>query len=216
MTKLIMTKFSIRHPWFIILGLLVITAVFILQFPKVHFDNDPENMLSPKEHVRIFNDEIKAKYNLYDFVIVGIVNDKDPDGIFNPKTLGRIYDLTHELLSLKQDSNNRPVIIQPARGDQKKKEVRLDLSPKSLWKKTLEFAFRHDPNDLFDENGNSVIIGREIISPSRVDNIKQADLGSLKLEYLMEQPPVTREDALIIRDDAMGNPLYSGTLVAED
>jgi len=216
MTKLTMTRFSVRHPWFIILGLLVITAVFILQFPKVHFDNDPENMLSPKEYVRIFNDEVKTKYNLYDFVIVGIVNDKDPDGIFNPKTLGRIYNLTHELLSLNRDSNHRPVIIQPARGAQKEKRILLDLAPKSLWERALGFAFRHDPNDLFDENGNSAIIGREIISPSLVDNIKQADLGSLKLEYLMEHPPATRKDALVIRDDAMGNPLYSGTLVAED
>ena len=210
------TKFSIRHPWFIISGILVVTLFFIFQFPKVHFDNDPENMLSPKEYVRIFNDEVKKKYNLYDFVIVGIVNEKNPDGIFNTKTLGRIYDLTHELLSLNQDSNHMPVIVQPARGDRSKKRITLDLTSKSLWEKALGFAFRHDPNDLFDENGNSAIIGREIISPSLVDNIKQADLGSLKLEYLMERPPATRKDSLVIRDDAMGNPLYSGTLVAED
>ncbi|MDY7037361.1 MAG: MMPL family transporter, partial [Thermodesulfobacteriota bacterium] len=214
--KLTMTRFSIRHPWLIIFGLLILTAVFFLQFPKVRFDNDPENMLSPKEYVRIFNDEVKAKYNLYDFVIVGIVNDQDPDGIFNPKTLGRIYDLTYALLSLNRDSNQKPVIIRPSRGDQEEERVTLDLSHKSLWEKFLGMAFRHDPNNLFDEDGNSAIIGREIISPSLVDNIKQADLGSLKLEYLMERPPVTREEALTIRDDAMGNPLYSGTLVSED
>jgi predicted RND superfamily exporter protein len=49
-----------------------------------------------------------------------------------------------------------------------------------------------------------------------VDNIKQAAQGALKIEYLMEQPPETREEALTIRDDAMNNPLYKGTLVAED
>ncbi|OPX35839.1 MAG: hypothetical protein B1H11_08535 [Desulfobacteraceae bacterium 4484_190.1] len=216
MNRLALTRFSIRHPWFIISGIFAATLFFILQFPKVHFDNDPENMLSPKEYVRIFNDEVKKKYNLYDFVIVGIVNDKDPDGIFNTKTLGRIYDLTYELLSLNRDSNHMPVIVYPARRDQKEKRIVLDLAPESLWEKALGFAFRQDPNNLFDENGNSAIIGKEIISPSRVDNIKQADLGSLKLEYLMERPPATRNDALIIRDDAMGNPLYSGTLVAED
>ncbi|MEE4354752.1 MAG: MMPL family transporter [Desulfatiglans sp.] len=216
MFKLAMTQFSIRHPWLVMAGLLILTAVFLSQFPKVRFDNDPENMLSPKEYVRIFNDEVKAKYNLYDFVIVGIVNDKDPDGIFNPKTLGRIHALTHELLSLSRDANNRPVIVKRAQGDQKEERVTLDLAHKSLWEKILGIAFRHDPNELFDEEGNSAIIGREIISPSLVDNLKQADLGSLKLEYLMEHPPATREEARIIRDDAMGNPLYSGTLVSED
>jgi len=216
MSKLALTRFSIRHPWVIIAGIFIITLFFILQFPKVHFDNDPENMLSPKEYVRIFNDEVKKKYNLYDFVIVGIVNEKDPDGVFNTATLGRIHDLSHELLSLNRNSNHMPVIVQPARGDRSKKRIVLDLTPQSLWERLLGVVFRHDPNDLFDENGNSAIIGKEIISPSFVDNIKQADLGSLKLEYLMERPPATRKDALVIRDDAMGNPLYSGTLVSED
>ena len=76
--------------------------------------------------------------------------------------------------------------------------------------------FRHDPNHLFDENGESVIVAREIISPSVVDNIKQAELGQLKIEYLMERPPSTRGEALSVRDDAMKNPLYKGTLVSED
>ena len=39
------------------------------------------------------------------------------------------------------------------------------------------------------------------MSPSVVDNIKQAELGSLKMEFLMERPPATREDARVIRDD---------------
>jgi uncharacterized protein len=32
----------------------------------------------------------------------------------------------------------------------------------------------------------------------------------------MEQAPTTREEARVIRDDAMNNPLYKGTLVSED
>jgi len=79
-----------------------------------------------------------------------------------------------------------------------------------------ETVVSRDPNNLFTEEGNSAIIGRAIMAPSAVDNTKQAELGSLKLEYLMERPPRTREEALTIRDDAMGNPLYRGTLVSED
>ena len=54
------------------------------------------------------------------------------------------------------------------------------------------------------------------MAPSVVDNIKQAELGSLKLEYLMETPPQTEEQARQIAEDAMSNPLYRGTLVSED
>ncbi len=214
--KLAVTNFSIRHPWLIVIFFLVFTALLTTQFPKAHFDNDPENMLSEDEYVRIFHHQVKEKYSLYDFVIVGIVNNTHPDGIFNVGTLGRVYDFTSELLSLNRGPDGKPSVIIRAKGDRKEERITLDLTPKNPWKRVLAFIFGHDPNKLFDGEGNSAIISREIISPSVVDNIKQADSGSLKLEYLMEHPPSSREEALTIRDDAMSNPLYSGTLVAED
>ncbi|NNJ70293.1 MAG: MMPL family transporter, partial [Kiritimatiellales bacterium] len=90
------------------------------------------------------------------------------------------------------------------------------LESKSAWNRALAKVFGNDVNRLFDAEGNSAIIAPEIISPSVVDNIKQADRGQLAIEYLMEEAPATREQALTIRDDAMNNPLYKGTLVAED
>ena len=81
--KLAMTNFSIKHPWIVTLIVLILTVVFAIQFPKVKFDNDPENMLSKDEHIRVFHNQVKEKYSLYDFVIVGIVNDKHPDRVFN-------------------------------------------------------------------------------------------------------------------------------------
>ena len=213
MTKLSMTNFSLKYPWIVVLLTAAIAFFFATQFPKVHFDNDPENMLSKDEHVRVFHNKVKKKFSLYDFVIVGIVNRDHPDGIFNVDTLGKIHGLTKMLLSLHSGPDGLPTVATAGSAGE---EIHLDLSPDSAWKRGLNAAFNHDPNNLFDEHGNSAIIGRELIAPSVVDNIKQADLGSLKLEYLMEVPPATREEALTIRDDAMNNPLYSGTLVAED
>ena len=111
--KLAMTNFSMRHPWFVIIVVLAITAFLMAQFPKVHFDNDPENMLSEDEHVRILHHQIKERFRLYDFVIVGIVNDRHPNGIFNKETLGRIYDLTSELLSLSPTSDGKYGRVRP-------------------------------------------------------------------------------------------------------
>ena len=45
-----MTSFSIKHPWIIIVQVLVLTAGFIIQFPKVKFDNDPEDMFIHIDH----------------------------------------------------------------------------------------------------------------------------------------------------------------------
>ncbi|MFN2257676.1 MAG: hypothetical protein ABR516_04285, partial [Desulfuromonadaceae bacterium] len=71
----LLLELGLKRPWWIILVVLLGTIVFALQFPKVSFDNDPENMLAADEPVRVFHNEIKHKYDLYDFVIVGVVND---------------------------------------------------------------------------------------------------------------------------------------------
>ena len=57
-------------------------------------DTDPENMLPADEPVRVFHNVQKREFALYDMVVVGIVNEVNPAGVFNPKTLTRIYDLT--------------------------------------------------------------------------------------------------------------------------
>lgn len=95
MNRLTLTNLSLRYPWLVLLAVLGVTVFFGSQFPKVRFDNDPENMLSKDEFVRVFHHETKQKFGLYDFVIVGIVNEKNPDGIFNVHTLRNIDTLTH-------------------------------------------------------------------------------------------------------------------------
>jgi len=211
--RLILTRFSMRHPWLVLGAVAAATVVFALQFPKVAFDTDPENMLSKDEFVRVFHHEVKQKYHLYDFVVVGIVNEKHPDGVFNVETLRKIDTLTHQLLTLRRGPDGLPQVVT----DSSEREwMTVDLRSRNWFKRLSEIAFRHDPNELFTSNGTSAVVGSELISPSVVDNIKQAELGSLKLEYLMEHPPRTREEALAIREDAMNNPLYYGSLVSED
>lgn len=213
--KLGLTEIGLRHPRWTAGLTVLLAAFFLLQFPKVRFDNDPENMLDEQEPVRVFNRQIKARYALYDFVIVGVVNEQDPDGIFNVTTLNRLDRLTHELLSLRRGEDGRPVVARRGE-DGAPREEAIDLRPRGWWPRLLAAAFNQDANRLFAEDGRSAIVGHELMSPSVVDNIKQAELGSLKMEFLMERPPATREDARVIRDDAMGNPLYNGTLVSED
>jgi len=214
--KLALTQFSLKRPWLIIISVIALVVAFAVQFPSVSFDNDPENMLSPHEPVRIFHHEVKDRYALYDFVIVGVVNEVNPNGVFNVETLNRVDHLTQQLLHLQKNSDGLPEIVIPARADQPEQRTVYDLSPQAWWPRLLGKVFNHNPNDLFDDQGNSVIVEREMMAPSVVDNIKQADLGSLKLEYLMENPPQTEEEARAIAEDAMGNPLYRGTLVSED
>lgn len=102
-----MIGFSLDRPriitWALILSTLLFTTLATLpsiwpqNFPALHglkVDTDPENMLSEHEPARIFHNQARHEFSLYDIVVVGIVNEKHPAGVFNPESLKHIYDLT--------------------------------------------------------------------------------------------------------------------------
>ncbi|MCF6267675.1 MAG: MMPL family transporter [Desulfuromusa sp.] len=212
--KLWLTNLSIRFPRLILLLILIATVLFASQFPKVKFDNDPQNMLAADEPVRIFHNVVKERFALYDFVIAGVVNEQNPDGVFNVATLQRLHKLSQQLYSLQQSAEGLPQVVS---GDRLSDPLlTLEMTPTSKVRQVFNLAFNADPNRLFDEQGRSAIIAPEIISPSFVDSLQQAELGALRLDYLMEKAPTTRAEALKIRDLALNNPLYRGTLAAED
>ncbi|MCI5125139.1 MAG: RND transporter, partial [Candidatus Electrothrix sp. AR5] len=161
--------FSLRKPKIVTAIMLVFTLVVGAFIVKVHVDTDPENMLSEHEAVRVFHDKTKKEFGLYDVVVLGVVNEHHPDGVFTPETLQRVYTL-------------------------------------SKFAATLE-----DPED-----PERRVVSRDIIAPDNVDNILQAGLGQVRFEWLMKEPPKTREEALKIRDYALANPLLKGTMVSED
>ncbi|WP_303288170.1 RND family transporter [Marinobacter sp. SS8-8] len=71
-------------------------------------DTDPENMLSADEPVRVFHDDMKEQFSLYDMVVVGVVNENDPDGVFNVGSLRRIYELTEYASTLRWPDPDNP------------------------------------------------------------------------------------------------------------
>lgn len=62
--------------------------------PAVTVDTDPENMLPADEPVRVFHREMKKRLSLNDIVVVGVVNEQHKEGVFNPESLRKIYELT--------------------------------------------------------------------------------------------------------------------------
>lgn len=92
--------FALRRPKlvFAITGLAVLVA--LAAFIRVKVDTDPENMLPEKEFVRVFNHEVKKEFAIYDYIVLGVVNEQDPQGVFNPRTLEIIYKITDEVKNI--------------------------------------------------------------------------------------------------------------------
>ena len=87
-------QLSIKYPKLITLFMIVTTIILGLMTLKVKVDTDPENMLSEDEAVRAFHNRVKKEFDLNDVVVLGIVNEEHPEGVFNPVTLKHVQELT--------------------------------------------------------------------------------------------------------------------------
>jgi len=100
--------YSIRHYKLVTVVLVLFTLGLGALIPQIKVDTDPENMLSADEPVRVFHNQTKRDFVLSDIVVLGIVNDKDPSGVFNPSSLSRIYELTDFAKKLRWPSKEDP------------------------------------------------------------------------------------------------------------
>jgi predicted RND superfamily exporter protein len=86
--------FSVNHAKSVTWLMVVFTLICGAFIPLIKVDTDPENMLSADEPVRLFHDAAKKQFDLSDMVVLGVINEQDENGVFNPATLQRIYELT--------------------------------------------------------------------------------------------------------------------------
>jgi hypothetical protein len=94
-----LVEFSVYYPKLIVILIVVMTLLFLTQFPKMKIDTNPKHMLPETSDVRVWNDEVEKTFSLYeDTIVVGIVNER---GILNPDTLERIKRITDEILQIR-------------------------------------------------------------------------------------------------------------------
>lgn len=81
----------------------------------LHVDTDPENMLSEDEAVRVFHNRMKQELSLHDMLVIGVVDEGNPAGVFTIETLSDIYRLTQFAKTLhwpeKEGSDEREGVV---------------------------------------------------------------------------------------------------------
>ncbi len=102
------TDYCLRRYKLVTVIMVVFTLGLGALIPLIKVDTDPENMLSEDEPARVFHNDVKERFVLNEIVVVGVVNDKDPDGVFNPSSLGKIYELTEFAKRLRWSDKERP------------------------------------------------------------------------------------------------------------
>lgn len=92
---------SLRHPWSVVIAVGVLFVALGSQIPRTVVDTDPENMLPADQGARVAHDAVKRDFTLYDMIVVGVINERDPDGVFNPASLERVHRLTQAILGIQ-------------------------------------------------------------------------------------------------------------------
>ena len=114
-------KHMIQYPKAVTSLMIVTTLVFGLtaalpslwpeRFPALHslrIDTDPENMLPEDEASRLFHNRMKQTLSLNDLIVLGVVNEKHPEGVFNRASLEKIYKLTEYAKTLHWPDPENP------------------------------------------------------------------------------------------------------------
>lgn len=101
-------NFSIKRYRLVAIAIALFTVLTGAFFPLITIDTDPENMLEKTEPVRVFHNESKKRFDLSDTIVLGVINERDPDGVFNPETLRRVYELTEYAKTLRWKDELHP------------------------------------------------------------------------------------------------------------
>ncbi len=87
-----------RLVYAIVVFLTLVTGALMM---RIQIDTDPENMLSADQQDRVFHNAVEGRFTLHDAIVVGIVNDSHPNGIFNARSLGALHNLSASILELE-------------------------------------------------------------------------------------------------------------------
>lgn len=111
------TQLAIRFPRAVTLIMVLTAAILAVlagapslapqTFPMLHpvaVDTDPENMLNADEPVRLFHRLMRKALDLNDIVVLGVVNEEHPEGVFNPESLKDVYALTEFAKNLRGEA----------------------------------------------------------------------------------------------------------------
>ncbi|WP_290623803.1 MMPL family transporter [Kangiella sp.] len=93
-------KFSMTKPKWVFIMTLLLTAITGAMIPNIVVDTDPENMLAEDQASRVYHNDVKDRFDLYDIIVVGAVNHGE-QGIFNPQSLQAIKQLTDGIAEIE-------------------------------------------------------------------------------------------------------------------
>ncbi|HZW59762.1 MAG TPA: MMPL family transporter, partial [Woeseiaceae bacterium] len=98
--KSVLIRFATTRPRTVYTIVVLLTLVLGALIARIRIDTDPENMLPASQPQRVFHNAVEDRFTLHDAIVVGIVNEDDPNGIFNVESLTALQQLSDAIIGL--------------------------------------------------------------------------------------------------------------------
>ncbi len=98
-------QITTTKPGLILALMVTVTLLLGLLVAGIHVETSPENMFSGKDPIRIFQDKVRKEFHLHDMVLLGVSNTTNKNGVFNPTTLKKVYQISRFAAALNDPQN---------------------------------------------------------------------------------------------------------------
>jgi len=89
-----------ERPKIVYAVVLLFVVVMGALMSRIQIDTDPENMLPADQSDRVFHNAVEQRFTYSDAIVVGIVNENHPNGIYNVASLTALHSLSKSILAL--------------------------------------------------------------------------------------------------------------------
>ena len=93
-------RLATGKPGMVYAVIVLLTLITGALMSRIQIDTDPENMLSADQTDRMFHNDIEDRFTYWDAIVVGIVNEEHPNGIYNVESLTALHSLSAAILEL--------------------------------------------------------------------------------------------------------------------
>ncbi len=93
-------RLATTRPRTVYVLMVLLTVLLGGQIARITIDTDPENMLSEDQPDRVFHNLVEERFGLHDAIVVGLVNETNPAGIYNVESLRALHTLSGKILAI--------------------------------------------------------------------------------------------------------------------
>ena len=99
--KHLIIRVATERPKSVYAVILLLVAITGALMARIQVDTDPENMLPAEQSERVFHNAVEERFTYHDAIVIGIVNENHPNGIYNVESLTALHSLTQSILALE-------------------------------------------------------------------------------------------------------------------